>query len=661
MKRLIYIVVTCVTALMVGFLGDANALPKDLSKQIVHIDGVRYYVHTVEHGNTLYSLSKTYDTSDALILQANPTLGSEGLQIGMSIKIPVVESGDTAKKLQRKKFDEHIIMEGETLYAISRRYELSVSTILEDNPMLDPTQLTVGSVVNIRKSELGLADESTTKSELNEYRTRLNSVVPAGYKYYMVTEDDTIISIAELSDMSVAHLRSMNKLDVGESVAVGDIILIRDLDYNLHNKEYGEIAFEVQPQLMEPIFSTLSQDDTLKVALMLPLQMRGYNMKPFAEFYHGFLLGVEDLRAEGVNVIVNLYNTLREPTRVAEIIRSKEYAECQLIVGPVYEELLAPVLADAEFRNVPLVSPLVNIEGSDSPVLFQMAPERNNRYDKVGGLLAKDRTVTLIYGESNDTEYENEIKALLDSFEISYEEHQYRYEHTSVISDRVKELEEKIEEIEKDAIGKSQFPDQRLIDSLQLMMVSQSDPRPVVANEADYNTFFIMSNNETEVDRILSSLISAASSGRYSKLVTSSIDSTMMISISVKPSKYEVVANPAWRQYKNIDPTIYFSNRVVNFSSYLAGRESEVIRDFDSRYSQAYNDMPSLYAYRGYDVIKIFGESAYGKIRYGLLNESFTPLQTEYRFEIADSLSTRRVNKNWMRVNYQPNLKFNIE
>ncbi len=658
MRRLRYIVAClAIMVVLVPHPCSAASGDNDRSSVVVHIDGVRYYVHNVVSGNTLYSLSKLYGVSEEQILESNPTI-TDGLKVGTSVKIPNLESAEedkVSKRAQRKLFDEHVVAAGETLYAISQRYQMSVSTIMDDNPTLDPASLTIGQIINIRKSELGQSDDSAIQEELIDYSEQLNSVVPQGYKYYVVTDDDTVISIAERSDMSVMELKELNRLTEERDLAMGDIILIRDVDQLIM---VDTPIFDTTD--LELCFTTLSEEDTLNIALMLPLQMRGYNMKPFAEFYHGFMLGVEDLQKAGRNIIVNLYNTQRDISRVEEILTDAEFVKSDLIVGPVYEELLAPVLSFAEDRNVPVVSPLVSIESSDSPVLFQMAPMTENRYDKIGSLISSDRVVTLIYGETNDTEYEQLIKAMLDSCGMEYLEHQYCYEHISVITDRVKMLEEQIETIEQEALDSEEIPDQQLIDSLYLMMISSSDLRPAMANEADFNTFFIMSDNETEVDRILSSMVSASSS-RYSKRIPSLVDSTLMVQVSIRPSPYEVVANPEWRKHVNIDHTIYFNNRVVNFTSYLAGRESEVIREFDSRYSRAYDDIPTLYAYRGYDVVKIFGESAYGKIKYGLYGESFTPLQTTYFFEQADSLSERRVNTNWMRVTYKPNLKFEIE
>ena len=57
-------------------------------KQVQLIDGKTYYLHKVEKGNTLYSLSKMYSIKTKDLLNENPQL-EEGLKIGQVIRIPI--------------------------------------------------------------------------------------------------------------------------------------------------------------------------------------------------------------------------------------------------------------------------------------------------------------------------------------------------------------------------------------------------------------------------------------------------------------------------------------------------------------------------------------------------------------------------------------------
>ena len=101
-----------------------SALAADKSRTIVYINGAKYYIHTVQAGETLYGLSKLYGVGEKVILENNPALNG-GLRSDVNIRIPVIgavgESQPSDRKL-RKTFDFHFVAKGETLYAISRQY-----------------------------------------------------------------------------------------------------------------------------------------------------------------------------------------------------------------------------------------------------------------------------------------------------------------------------------------------------------------------------------------------------------------------------------------------------------------------------------------------------------------------------------------------------------
>ena len=154
----------CATALLL--LWSLCALAVQKSGTIVYINGSKFYVHTVQPGETLYGLSKAYEVGEKVILQHNPA-AAQGLRAGESIKIPFVSDVPQPKSERklRKTFDIHTVTQGETLYGISRKYEIPIQTVIEDNPSLDPTNLRLGERILIRKKEIGSEDEAGAKEQ----------------------------------------------------------------------------------------------------------------------------------------------------------------------------------------------------------------------------------------------------------------------------------------------------------------------------------------------------------------------------------------------------------------------------------------------------------------------------------------------------------------
>ena len=135
MKRL------CATLLFAAW-GFCALAAGEKSRTIVYINGAKYYIHAVQPGETLYGLAKLYGVGEKVIVENNPAL-AEGLKSAANIRIPVVaevspEKDRKSERKLRKTFDFHFVTKGETLYAISRQYEIPVKTIIGDNSGIDP-------------------------------------------------------------------------------------------------------------------------------------------------------------------------------------------------------------------------------------------------------------------------------------------------------------------------------------------------------------------------------------------------------------------------------------------------------------------------------------------------------------------------------------------
>lgn len=606
----------CAALLLLFLTLSVSAIERSTTK--VFINGTKYYIHAVTAGETLYALAKTYAVSEELIRQHNPAT-AEGLKAGVKLRIPVVEQEAAANttperdprtdKRLKKTFATHYVAKGETLYAIARMYEISVQTIIEDNPSIDPTLLSLGQPILIRKKQIGKSSEEQVEAEWQAYNEQLNSVATLGEDYYVVQQGDTFYSLSRRLGISEQELSALNNGLQAADLKAGAIIKLPAPD---------EVAEVVEQPAANKVFDRPIIDfrahcdcDPLRIALLLPLtNANGTTNNNYVEFYQGFLLGLDSVKGDGHSVDLTLFNTKRDKARMEEILKDEAFRTAQLIVGPVYEEEIEPVVRFAEEKQVPVVSPLAHISRVQSDVLFQMAPLPTQKYAKAQELIAPDKRVTLIYTERTDKAFEAEMLALLG--ERNYEKYTYEYVHPSV---KLKEGE-----------------------------VNPSDLTPLLQNEED-NLFIVMADNEIEVDRILAALASA---------------DTNLRARSLGNPRYRVLGNTRWNRYNNIDRTIFFKNRVIFFSTYHAKRDGEVILDFDRNYIRAFGTLPSLYAYRGYDAALIFATAMFNDIEYDLEDRRYVPLQTLYRFE-QEEPTHNHANSSWMRVNYNSDFTITIE
>ncbi len=586
------------------------------SQTVVYINGTKYYVHTLQGGESISSLAELYRVSERSIESNNPNFIS--LKVGENVKVPYVATSNVVEPISglRKlfSFNRHKVAAGETLYAISRKYAISIDVILEDNPNIDPAHLSVGETVLIRKSMKGKSDETQNQQELKDYTADLNLIAhQEDYSFHVVEKGETIYSLARQAKMSEKEFVELNNLSDG--LKAGSIVKMQ--------RSEGEIDEVVsEPTEQEPTeqithsseFEALAQNQTLKIALMLPLSTAERVNRQFAEFYNGFVLGLEEIKEKyGRNIELNLFNTERNLATVDSIVKSDQFAGTQLIVGPIYEDLLFPVLEYALLNHTPVVTPLATLKKTRSSQLFQMAPLHNYKYEKLEDMLLDTKHITLISTENNDFEFEAEVMSMLG--ERPYDTHIYKYEHPNDVAKKIKEEKE-----------------------------SPSDLTKVICNGKD-NTVIVLADNETDVDRILAALSSAQIN---------------FVARGGAQPKYRVIGNSSWSRYQNIDRAIFFKNNVTLSSSYHANRSNVAVKLFDSRYIKNYGSTPSLYAYRGYDAAVIFAEGLYSDIEYNMEGRAFTPLQSFYRFE-QDAQSGLHINKEWLRVDYNKDFTITVK
>jgi LysM repeat protein len=103
--------------------------------------------HTVKAGETLFSISRQYNTTVEQIRQWNPQLG-EVLRIDevLTINNQSVSAPTTTNQAQQT----HTVKTGETLFSISQRYNTTVGQLRRWNPQLGEI-LRVGEVLIVRR------------------------------------------------------------------------------------------------------------------------------------------------------------------------------------------------------------------------------------------------------------------------------------------------------------------------------------------------------------------------------------------------------------------------------------------------------------------------------------------------------------------------------
>src|SRR5438046_3986007 len=110
------------------------------------IKGKQFIIHQIEAKETLYSISRRYGVTVTAILENNPT-SDGGLSIGQLLKVPYVPH---TKHRTENGVTYHKVASHETLFSIARMYSVTIDDVKTWNKIPD-TGIKVGQELVIRK------------------------------------------------------------------------------------------------------------------------------------------------------------------------------------------------------------------------------------------------------------------------------------------------------------------------------------------------------------------------------------------------------------------------------------------------------------------------------------------------------------------------------
>jgi len=195
-------------------------------------EGKRYYIHTVEPGQTVYSLAKAYDVSLDEIFYENP--GSKnGISVGQQLWIPVISKEKELKeelKTADFEFFYHLVKKNETLRKIAAEYHLHEDFIRRANPGISEP-LREGQYIKI-PAEMAYDrrrddDEQGPDHHGNPEETvSFNPDIPVMPDFrHVVKSGETTASIAAHYNVDVSMLKAAN-MGLGDRPEPGERLRI---------------------------------------------------------------------------------------------------------------------------------------------------------------------------------------------------------------------------------------------------------------------------------------------------------------------------------------------------------------------------------------------------------------------------------------------------
>ena len=437
MRRLLYILLIVIVSLIIAENAKAQEVTVKRSTVIENYKGKPFYIHFVIAGETLTGIAKAYKVTIEEITAENP-LVDKGLKADMVIRIPVKSGSDTPeqgvkeqeKPVQVKISDDpdfilYTVKKQETLYGISKQYNVTVEDILNSNPGLDV--LKDGMEIKIPKIKGAVKSVKPEISAVKDQVPILNAdeiIVKTGETLYSIskTYHTTVDELIDLNPQLSGGLKAGMVLKLRKTVEKSSTIpdnapdTVRKTtlvsDSNCYNADNLKKNYKIA--LLLP-FGLEDSDIVLEAPVENdPSTYENFN---YFQFYAGFMLAADSLAKYGLNASIRVLDAdkLDDTLVIRQTLRKPGMDKMDLLVGPMYASSFTIAARFAEKNKIGIVNPLSRRESivKGNPYVIKTQVSVGGITNKLSSFILSKYPGANIIAVQND---KKEMKSLASDF-----------------------------------------------------------------------------------------------------------------------------------------------------------------------------------------------------------------------------------------------------
>lgn len=289
-----------------------------------------FIYYEVKPKQTIYSLTKEYNISEEALKSLNPQL-NQGLKAGDVIRIPKKKQ-DAPSETTVVPEGMHLIQRGETIYSLSKLFNVTEDELYIANPSLQTEGLKIGSFINIPKKGAAKA------------------VIQDGFIEHTVKSGETVYSITKLYKISFADLLKHNP-ELQNGLKTGMVLKIPLQDGANIIKAPGKIK--------------RIDDNEIHIGLILPFHLKGGNAQEkniSTDILIGAKMALDSLALQGKKITLKVMDSENKASTVESLLSTTDFSKFDAVVGPLFATNFKSFATMMEGSGIPVVSPLSNAE-----------------------------------------------------------------------------------------------------------------------------------------------------------------------------------------------------------------------------------------------------------------------------------------------------------
>jgi len=330
---------------------------------------VKFLSHKVKKKETVFGITRKYNITETQLYEYNPLLKKIGLRKRMTLRIPVYPM--VVEKLPEPTVELDQNTQAYIVKPKETKWRIAYNfqmTIPELEALNPQIKKVLKEGQEIRVPILASQTESET----------LEASWDSNYNYYKVLPKEGYYRIEKKIGVTRKVLDSLNPNLLELGLQAGMILKVP-------GEAKGEL--KIQDDLLVArlsLLDSLKEAHEIELALLLPfkaktieydsiedtrrlLQSRNLHTVS-ADFYSGVLLAIDTLSHYGISVKLNVFDTQNSISKVNEIVNTQDFSKTDAIIGPLIPSNFDYLSTKSQVQKIPKVAPL-----STNPVAMREA------------------------------------------------------------------------------------------------------------------------------------------------------------------------------------------------------------------------------------------------------------------------------------------------
>lgn len=371
------------------------------------------FYHTIERGQTVYSIATMYGVSVEDIHRLNPG-SEEGIKAGDRLRIPQRDIAIAPIETDES-YTFHTIQPKETLYSLSIRYNVPATDIIRANPGLSVETFRYGQTIRIPATPI----ESLPSTEIKTVQKEME---------YTVGRRETLYRISRKFDISTAELIKYNP-QLKDGLKAGMILKIPVETQEVVTEE-TVIPSEREVNALLTETKPIERVESIQVALLLPFTTNDVSARNrFVEYYEGMLMAADSLRKTGCKLEISVFDTGDGTQKINQILTEDALKNANLIIGAVQNDQIKLVADFAREHEIKYIIPFTsrNDDVLSNAYVYQVNTPHSYLYAKAAQagceLFANDNIIIVRIADSDEqTEFIQTFKTEMAQRSIPFKE-----------------------------------------------------------------------------------------------------------------------------------------------------------------------------------------------------------------------------------------------